>query len=320
MSSAPASSDRILITGAAGFVGRHLRPALHAAFPAATLLATAQGGRDGCIALDIADRDAVAKLVAAVRPTACVHLAAVAAIGAARADPALAWRVNLHGTLNLAEAILDHAPDCRLLFVSSADIYGRSFGPAVLDEMALPAPLNVYAATKAAADLALGALAAEGLQVVRLRPFNHTGAGQSDSFVVAAFARQIARIQAGLQPPRIAVGALDPYRDFLDVRDVCAAYVACLRPALTLVPGSVLNIASGRPRRIGDVLDDLLDVAEVRADVVVAGDRLRRADIPLAAGDATRARLLLGWQPQVPWRETLAAVLADWRQRVQGAS
>ena len=318
-SSAPVPSGRILLTGAAGFVGRHLRQALAAACPAATLLATAQDGRGGCVPLDITDQAAVAAMVAGFRPTACIHLAAISAIGAARTDPALAWRVNLHGTLHLAEAVRGHVPGCLFLFVSSADIYGGSFGSAPLDETALPAPLNAYAATKAAADLAVGALAGDGLRALRLRPFNHIGPGQSESFVVAAFARQIARIEAGQQAPRIAVGALDPARDFLDVRDVCAAYVACLGVADRLAPGSVLNIASGRPRRIGDVLAELLAIAGVRAEVAVDAARLRPADIPLAVGDAARARALLGWRPAVPWCETLAAVLADWRQRVQGA-
>ncbi len=310
-------SDRILITGAAGFVGRHLRDALRLAFPAAAVKATSQDGRDRCDILDITEAAAVSRAVAAFGPTACVHLAAISAIAAARADPALAWQVNLHGTLNLAAALRAHAPDCQILFISSADIYGASFGPAALDEAALPAPMNAYAATKAAADLALGALAHEGLRTVRLRPFNHTGAGQSEHFVVAAFARQIARIEAGLQPPRIEVGALDPQRDFLDVRDVCAAYVACLRQPEALAPGIVLNIASGQPRRIGDILSDLLELAGISAEVAVAGTRLRRADIALAAGDATRARRLLSWQPQTAWRDTLAVVLADWRRRVQ---
>ncbi len=90
------------------------------------------------------------------------------------------------------------------------------------------APMNVYGASKAAADLALGSMALQGLRVVRLRTFNHTGPGQSAAFVVAAFARQIARIAAGLQPPSLLVGNLDTWRDFLDVRDVCRAYLACI--------------------------------------------------------------------------------------------
>jgi GDP-4-dehydro-6-deoxy-D-mannose reductase len=311
---------RILVTGASGFVASHLLPALAAAFPAAELVGadTAAASGRGRVELDITDTARVEALVATLKPEACVHLAAIAAVPAARRDPDLAWRVNLLGTLALARAVLRHAPGCTFLFVSSADIYGRSFrAGAALDESAVPAPLNTYAATKAAADLALGAMAAEGLRAIRVRPFNHTGPGQSDAFVVAAFARQVARVAAGLQPPVLEVGALDPWRDFLDVRDVCAAYVGCLREAGRLEPGCVLNLASGTPRRVGDVLADLLRLAGIEARAETGTALLRPADIPRATGDAALARRLLGWEPRIPWQTTLADVLADWRARVR---
>lgn len=299
---------RILVTGAGGFVGRHLLPALGAAFPGAALLTGP---------FDVADPDAADAAIGAARPDAVVHLAAVAAIPAARLDPDRAWRVNLLGTLNVARAVLARAPGCVLLFASSADLYGASFRAGTpLGEDALPAPLNTYGATKAAADLALGALAAEGLHVLRLRPFNHTGPGQSAAFVVAAFAEQVARVKAGLQPPVLRVGALDAMRDFLDVRDVCAAYAACLARSDALAPGTVLNLASGQPRRVGDVLAALMAAAGVQAEVVTDAGRLRPTDIAVAAGDATLARQRLGWTPAIPWDRTVADVLADWEARV----
>ena len=307
---------RILVTGASGFVASHLIPRLGSAFPDAEL--TLCSIEPGAVVLDVTDAAAVDALVGAVRPDACVHLAAIAAIPAARQDPELAWRVNLHGTLALARAVLRHAPECSFLYVSSADIYGRSFRAGIaLDERAVPAPLNTYGATKAAADLAVGALAAEGLRAVRLRPFNHTGPGQSDAFVVAAFARQVARVAAGLQPPVLRVGALDPQRDFLDVRDVCDAYVACLRHGDALEPGIILNLASGTPRRIGDVLDDLLRLAGVEAAPETGAALLRPTDIAVACGDAALARSLLDWAPRRAWEETLRDVLADWTARVR---
>jgi GDP-4-dehydro-6-deoxy-D-mannose reductase len=117
--------------------------------------------------------------------------------------------------------------------------------------------MNAYAASKAAADLALGAMANKGLRAVRLRLFNNTGPGQSETFVAPAFALQIALIEAGQRAPVLYAGALDSMRDFLDVRDLCQAYVACLRKATRLAPGTIVNIASGTPRRIGDVLSAL---------------------------------------------------------------
>lgn len=297
---------RILMTGASGFVGGHLLPALRSAFPNAEIFS----GH-----VDVADRLAVGSAVRRARPDACVHLAAISNVPTAGRDPGNAWQVNLHGTLNLAQALLEHARDCRLLFASSAEIYGRSFTSGVaLDETALLAPMNNYAATKAAADLALGAMVNDGLKVVRLRLFNHTGPGQSEAFAVPAFARQIARIEAGLQEPPLKVGGLDSKRDFLDVRDVCGAYAACLgKPDLP--PGTILNIASGVPRRIGDILEALLALSNVKIDVATDAGRLRGSEIASASGDHTLARKALGWEPKIPWQQTLADVLADWRKR-----
>lgn len=297
----------VLITGASGFVGRHVIAALSAASPATEIVRSST---------DITDRTAVHALIEHTKPAACLHLAAIAAIGVARGAPDRAWAVNLHGTLNLASAITEHTPACRLIFISSADIYGGSFRAGeALAEQAVLHPLNTYAATKAAADLALGAMAAENLAVLRLRAFNHTGPGQSEHFAIPAFARQIALAEAGLAPPTIRVGALTPERDFLDVRDIARAYVAAL--ATPVPAGTILNIASGTPRQIGSALDALLSLAKIKITVEEDASRLRPVDIPRATGDATQARKLLNWHPVIPWHQTLEDTLNDWRARVR---
>jgi nucleoside-diphosphate-sugar epimerase len=266
---------------------------------------------------DVCNAAEVTNAVRDAAPDACIHLAAISTNALAAPDEDRAWAVNLHGTLRLARAIRCHAPGCQLVFASSADAYGASFRQGVkLDESAPLAPLNLYAATKAAADLALGAMVEQGFPVVRLRPFNHTGAGQTSGLVVAAFARQLARIEAGLQDPVINVGNLDPSRDFLDVRDVCAAYVACVARRDVIEPGAIFNLASGEPRRIGDILDELKALANVLTETRVDLARTRATDVPVAYGDATRARDVLGWTPGTPWRQTLTDVLEDWRQRI----
>jgi GDP-4-dehydro-6-deoxy-D-mannose reductase len=301
--------NSILVTGAGGFVGRHLAPRLRAAFPAASIIGTSQDA-DADDIFDITDRGQAREIIARLRPDICVHLAGISAIGQARANPRRAWEVNLHGTLNIAEAILAAAPDCRLIFISSAECYGASFKPGLpLSETAALAPLNLYAATKAAAELALGAMAGAGLHLLRLRPFNHTGPGQTEDFVVPAFAGQIARIEAGLARPEIAVGALDPERDFLDIRDVCAAYIAGIRMIGAMANNQIINIASGRAVRIGAILELLLARAKCEISVRQDPARLRPVEIARALGDAGRAAEILDWRPQFGLEETLDTVL-----------
>lgn len=297
---------RILLTGASGFVGRHLVAALMATYPGSAVLTDP---------FDVGDAAAAAEAVRTAAPEICIHLAGISAVAAARRDEGRAWRVNLHGTLNMGRAILQFAPHCVLVFASTADAYGSRTG-AIGEDVPL-APRSVYAATKAAADLALEAMVEDGLRAIRVRPFNHTGPGQSPDFVVPAFARQVARIEAGIQEPMLEVGNLESWRDFLDVRDVCAAYVACVKRRDSLPAGLILNIGSGVARRTGDLLADLMMLAGVDAEVRPAAARMRAREVGRATADAARAQELLGWQPKIPWTETLRDVLEYWRGRTR---
>jgi len=324
MSGRPGQPARILLTGAGGFVGRHLLRALRAAFPEAVLIGArrrmAEGpvpGADETVSLDVDDGAALADVVATVRPDAVLHLAAYADVGASFRNPLAVWRTNVLGTVALGEAVLQAAPRVPFLMASSGEVYGLAFqsGQPVAEDTLL-APANPYAASKAAADLAVGEMALRGLRAVRLRAFTHTGAGQADGFAVAAFAHQIARIEVGHQPPVLRTGALDRWRDFLDVRDVCAAYVAALANVDSLPSGIAINICSGKPRRIGDILQTLLRLSGVEAAVEQDAARLRPTDVESVQGDPALAQRALGWRPMVPWEETLESVLADWRARV----
>jgi len=309
---------RILVTGADGFVGRHLLRTLRTAFPASVLIACAQApdmvDADTTVPLDLLSADSIADCLTQAQADAIVHLAAATVVPESFADPGLTWRINVDGTLTLARMLMARAPETRLVFVSSAETYGLTFQRGEpLDEDAPFAPANPYAASKAATDLALGEIALRGLKVIRMRTANHTGPGQSDALVVPAFARQIARIEAGRQEPVIKVGALDRWRDFLDVRDVCAAYAAVL--AHEVAPGTAFNIASGTPRRIGDVLDALIARSTVPVEVKTDAARMRPTDVISAIGNPARAKAMLGWAPKIPLDETLDSVLADWRAR-----
>lgn len=312
---------RILVTGAAGFVGGHVRGALRAAFPQARLIAGLHRrpapGWDEAVALDLGDAAALPALLARLAPDAVLHLGAQANVAASFEDVGSTWAANLGATLNLGAAIMAALPACRLLFASTGEIYGLSFQRGVaLDEEAPLAPANPYAAAKAAADIALGEMALRGLRVVRMRPLNHVGPGQSEGFAVAAFARQVARVEAGLQEPVLRVGALERWRDFLDVRDVAAAYARALARWDSLPNGVALNLASGTPRRIGDVLAGLMARSATAMRVEEEAAALRPNDVVRSLGDAGRARAMLGWAPATGWEETLDDVLADWRARV----
>ena len=318
------ASGRLLVTGADGFVGRHLLAQLRQSFPTSTLIAAIRPAdsatallniADSVVALDLLDATSCAEMIADARPDGLIHLAAQASVATSFADPLASWRANLLGTIAVAEAVLRHAAHCRFVLASSAEIYGLSFrSPSPLDETALLSPANPYAASKAAADLAIGEMSMRGLNSVRLRAFNQTGPGQSDSFVVANFACQIARIEAGMQESVMEVGALDRWRDFVDVRDVCLAYVAALGQEVE--PGSIYNLASGTPRRIGDILQSLISRSRVTPSVKVAPIRLRPTDVECIAGNSARAHQDLGWAPVISWDDTLNVVLNDWRSRI----
>lgn len=304
---------KVAITGAGGFVGRRLVAALRAAHPDWRLSTPAAPDQPG--GLDISDAAATSAWIAQERPQMVVHLAAVAAVTASVKDPRQAWTVNLGGALNLVLALQAHAPDAHLLFVSSAEVYGQSFiGADRLDEGALLQPVNPYAASKAAADILVRQAAAAGLAATVCRPFNHTGPGQSDAFVVPDFAGQIARIEAGLQPPVIEVGSLDEERDFLDVEDVVDAYRLLMERREEQAARGVFNVASGRSVRIGDILERLLSKSKLRIQVEVDRERLRATPIPRVVGDAARLRGL-GWQPTRSLDDTLTAVLEDSRRK-----
>ncbi|KXF78325.1 epimerase [Paramesorhizobium deserti] len=313
--------NRILITGANGFVGTWLQRELASRAPAGGLTVFPLGhGSTSGRQVDITDYHGIAEVIRETRPTAIVHLAAVAAPNDARRAYRRAWDINVTGTLNVAQAVMENVPHARFIFTGSADAYGESFieaeGKPVTEKAALR-PLSVYGATKAAADILIGQLSNEGLKSVRFRPFNHTGPGQSDAFVVPAFARQIAEISAGLRPPLIEVGNLAAQRDFMDVRDVVRAYADAALADMPDAFGRVFNLASGKPRQIHAILDALVEMSGLKIDIRVDPARLRGSEVAIATGDAGAALDVFGWKPEIAFETTLTDVLDDWKQRVE---
>lgn len=306
---------RVLVTGAGGFVGSHALTLLPSIVKGADIVPTSRLRRNtkaGLQLLDVTDRTAVDQIVARVAPTHVLHLAGMAALPAAAANPDEAWTVHLHGTLNIANAILRHVPNCVMVHAGSGQVYGASaLAGLPMDEDTVLSPTDTYTATKAAADLALGALSRAGLRCIRLRPFNHIGPGQSEDFAIASFAAQIARIKAGRNEPVLKVGNLEARRDFLDVRDVAIAYAKALVHADEIAPGTILNLASGTSWRIRDLLEQLISLSAVDIAIEVDQARLRPTDIPLFLGDAGRARRALAWELRFAMDQTLRDILAS---------
>lgn len=314
---------RVLITGASGFVAPHLIDALEGQYPTSLeIVATAR--TTPCvraatsIILDVTDEQQVQTAIKRFKPDQVFHLAAVAAPAVAQEDPDLAWKVNLHGTLNLARAILRHAPDCCMLNVGSGLVYGGSARANVkLHEETVLAPLDTYGATKAAADLALGAMAEHGLRCVRLRPFNHTGPGQAPTYAIPSFAKQVAEIETASVEPILRVGNLEAQRDFLDVRDVAQAYALASAEADNVNTGTIINVASGTTSSMRHILSELLRMSSCPVKVVTDPDRVRKVDIASVTGDFEVARRLLNWHPIIPLSQTLSDILQEQRAGVK---
>jgi GDP-4-dehydro-6-deoxy-D-mannose reductase len=312
---------RVVVTGSSGFVGRWILKRLQdedmrdivSVYP---LFEQSPDPHEG----DISNQTAVADAIGRLKPDCVLHLAAIANPSEGGKDPRRLWDVNVLGTFNLAYAMLDQVPGARLIFVSSSDVYGSSFniGEQPISEDAPARPVRPYGASKLAAEVLLGQLSYEGLQTLIFRPFNHTGPGQSAAYVVSSFARQIAAIEAGRNEPVLRVGNLDAKRDFLDVRDVVEAYIrAIVRPSL--VSDGVVNLATGSPVSVASILETMLGMCECKEKIQVHVDPnlMRPSEIPVMSGDRTKARALLGWEPQIPLQTTIFDMLSYWRSETR---
>jgi GDP-4-dehydro-6-deoxy-D-mannose reductase len=301
-----------IVTGATGFAGRHLLDRLGPGVVAWHRPSGRPPDRSRAAVwqpVDLLDRDAVSAAITHTLPANIFHLAGAPNVAASWESAASHLHVNALGTVHLLEAVRRHAPGCRVLVVSSGQIYRASDQPIAEGDPLEPS--NPYGLSKLAQDeLARRLAGADGLDVVIARPFNHIGPLQEPGFAVSSFARQIARIERGLEAPVLRVGNLDARRDVTDVRDVVEAYDRLMDDGET---GRVYNVCSGVVWRIRDLLDHLLRLSAASIQVEPDPDRFRPTDVPCVRGNASRIRAELGWVPSIPIEQTLRDTLAWWR-------
>ncbi|MBI1833225.1 MAG: GDP-mannose 4,6-dehydratase [Candidatus Andersenbacteria bacterium] len=299
----------VIITGGRGFVGSWLQQEFSQAWPQARVESW------DLPQVDITKPETYESKLTALLPDWIVHLAAIASVPAANKNPQLVEQVNVGGTEQLLSAVQRLKLPTKVLFTSTADIYGKAVhtaaGKPLLElPLAEARPSNPYAQSKYKAEQ----LIEEQFKdfVLRVRPFPHIGPGQGVGFVTADFASQIAAIEKGNQAAVLKVGNLSAERDFTDVRDVVRAYRLLMEQGKT---GEVYHVASGVGTSIQNILDQLLSEASVDISVEEDKEKMRAADTPVLVGNAQKLRDLTGWQPEITLQQSLQEILDWWRAR-----
>ena len=317
---------KALITGVTGFAGSHLAEYLLAEHPDVEVHGTYRWrsrrenirGVEGQIQLhegELRDYSSMRSVLEKVRPDYIFHLAAQSFVPSSWTGPNDTLTTNISGQTNLFEAIRHLELDPVIQIACSSEEYGlvRSDETPIKETNPLR-PLSPYAVSKVGQDLlAYQYFQSYGLKVVRTRGFNHTGPRRGPVFVTSNFARQIAAIEAGLQPPVIRVGNLEAVRDFTDVRDMVRAYWLAVAKGK---PGEVYNIATGFGITIQELLDRLLTMSTATVRTEVDPDRLRPSDVEILIGDSSKFRRDTGWEPLVPLEKTLSDILDYWRRHL----
>ena len=297
--------SKILVTGADGFTGRYLAAELQrAGYEVHGLVhkPVASGKVPGVSALHLADLSDAARLAAVVnevQPDKVAHLAAIAFV--AHGDIEAIYRTNLVGTRHLLEALAQsNAPLDAVLLASSANVYGNSVG-GVLDENTPPAPANDYAVSKLAMEYA-ARLYAGRLPLIMARPFNYTGVGQAESFLIPKIVNHVRR-----RAPLIELGNLDVARDFSDVRNVVQLYRRLLEAPAAV--GQTLNVCSGQAWSLNDVLAMVREISGHDFEVRVNPAFVRQNEVKTLLGSRAKLDAVVGEVPEITLRDTLRWML-----------
>jgi len=314
--------SRILITGFSGFMGSYLIEQCQALYPDARLFGvsrhlasrTASGDTKDVtlIAADLTHPEQMRHAVAQSQPDCVFHLAAQSSVAASWVDPASTLRINAGGAVQLLEALRTEHLSPRVILVGSGEQYGlvRPEENPIREESVFR-PISPYGVSKSAQDLyGHQYFAAYALPILRVRLFNSFGPRQTETFVVADFARQIAMIEQGKMEPVLTVGNLQAQRDFLPVEDVVRALLAVAQRGQ---PGQAYNIGSGRARSIREILDILLAHSTTSIQVRKDPARLRPADVPLLVADISHLNEHTGWEPAIDIGYALEQTLNYWR-------
>ena len=314
---------RVLITGAGGFVGRHLSTLIQTTDPDAELHGTIYNLAElpdqtsvSYHTIDLLDVDATKALIAEVQPQEVYHLAAMASTAESFQHPWRTFESNSRIQMNLLEACRMLPEKPRFLVASSAVVYGptKSHEQPIREDAPFR-PTNAYSLSKVTQDMmAYQYYMSDRIPTIRARAFNHLGPGQRESFVAPDFALQIAQIELGLQEPIMQVGNLSAARDFTDVRDVARAYIALMKKGEA---GEAYNVASNNTYTIQALLDTLLTFTSTEITVTVDEEKLRPVDVPEVRGDYSRLKAQTDWEPIIPFEQSLKELLDDCRQRIK---
>ena len=311
---------KALITGGGGFAGKYLiRELRNNGYEVhATHLENEHINTD-CHRhiLDVTNAKDVSELIEEIQPDSVYHLSAQSSVALSWKLPQITAEVNIIGTLNLLEAIKNSSkPNAKILLVGSGEEYG------ILRENACPIketeklnPANIYAVTKSCQGM-FGRVytRAYGMNIISVRSFNHSGAGQSEVFVISDFCKQIAEIEAGKRPPKIVTGNLSAMRDFTDVRDIVRAYRLITEKGKI---GKTYNVGRGKAVRISDILNIAIRLSKA-GNISVEKDpaRMRAVDIPVIEPDVSEIFGDTGWKAEIPIENTILDTLDYWRKHI----
>lgn len=315
---------RILITGAAGFVGTHLIAALKEKKESCELFAWVKDEKEAgnvrlerthVFVVDITKKEQVFESLRQIKPDEVYHLAAQSSVALSWKMPDVTYEVNVMGTLFLLEGLKDIAPGANVLLVGSAEQYGKVGADELpISENCQLQGVNPYSISKMTQELmARMYVESFGMHLVLVRAFNHIGPGQSTRFVIPDWCSQVVLIEQGKKQPVLKVGNIEVKRDFTDVRDIVSAYILLAQKGLA---GEVYNVGSGTSHTLKEVLEQIISSSHAKNIVYeIDENKLRPADVKELRADIARLMAVTGWRPKYTLEQSITDILEEMRNR-----